>query len=114
MLDHAASVEVNLLDDGIDRYHCPIDSSLRVWSDCTCVSHSIHRIQLNRICATDSSLTWSPPCQSKAAKLPTVARPKSTFSMRVISRSIPLRTASRSWQFHEFRKEINRELFIDR
>src|SRR5258705_13882994 len=71
MLDHAASVEVNLLDDGIDRYHCPIDSSLRVWSDCICVSHSIHRIQLNRICATDSSSTWSPPCQSKAAKLAT-------------------------------------------
>ena len=29
---------------GIDRYHRPIDSSLRVWSDCIGLSHSIHRI----------------------------------------------------------------------
>ena len=96
-VDHAASVEVNLLDDGIDRYHCPMDSSLRVWSDCICVSQfdTSHPIESDM---RDGQLFNVESTMSiESSKTGDMARSKSTFSMRVISRSIPLRTTSRSW-----------------
>ena len=56
-----SSAHCDPLDDGLGRYHGPIDSPPLFWSDRNCTSHPTYRVRLNWIRATDRFPARNPP-----------------------------------------------------